>query len=130
MLPAVNFALNLTKQLTMRLSYSKNMMPLNLSQWGGGLQLNYSLQETKTGPIYQVSTGNSNGNPNLNPWRSTNYGASFEYYINPVSMVNLELFRINVQSFIVNGSVTDCTRPDEEPVATWKIGPVLVSCSE
>jgi TonB-dependent receptor len=115
-LPAVNFALNLTKQLTMRLSFSKNMMPLNLSQWGGGLQLNYSLQETKTGPIYQVATGNSNGNPNLNPWRSTNYGASFEYYINPVSMVNLELFRINVQSFIVNGSVTDCTRPDEDGV--------------
>jgi TonB-dependent receptor len=115
-LPAVNFALNLTKQLTMRLSFSKNMMPLNLSQWGGGLQLNYSLQETKTGPIYQVATGNSNGNPNLNPWRSTNYGASFEYFINPVSMVNLELFRINVQSFIVNGSVTDCTRPDEDGV--------------
>jgi TonB-dependent receptor len=91
-------------------------MPLNLSQWGGGLQLNYSLQETKTGPIYQVATGNSNGNPNLNPWRSTNYGASFEYFINPVSMVNLELFRINVQSFIVNGSVTDCTRPDEDGV--------------
>jgi TonB-dependent receptor len=115
-LPAVNFALNFTKQLTMRLSFSKNMMPLNLSQWGGGLQLNYSLQETKTGPIYQVATGNSNGNPNLNPWRSTNYGAAFEYYINPVSMVNLELFRINVQSFIVNGSVTDCTRPDEDGV--------------
>jgi TonB-dependent receptor len=115
-LPAINFSLNFTKQLTMRLSFSKNMMPLNLSQWGGGLQLNYSLQETKTGPIYQVATGNSNGNPNLNPWRSTNYGAAFEYYINPVSMVNLELFRINVQSFIVNGSVTDCTRPDEDGV--------------
>ncbi len=35
-LPAVNFALNMTDQLTLRLSYSKNMMPLNLSQWGGG----------------------------------------------------------------------------------------------
>jgi len=115
-LPAINFSLNLTNQLTMRLSYSKNMMPLNLSQWGGGLQLNYSLLETKTGPIYQVATGTSNGNPNLNPWRSTNYGASFEYYINRTSMVNLELFRINVQSFIVNGSVTNCNLPDEDGV--------------
>jgi TonB-dependent receptor len=115
-LPAVNFSLNMTDQLTLRLSYSKNMMPLNLSQWGGGLQLNYSLQETKTGPIYQVAAGQSNGNPTLNPWRSTNYGASFEYYINPTSMVNLELFRINVQSFIINGAVTDCTRPDEDGV--------------
>jgi TonB-dependent receptor len=115
-LPAINFALNLTKQLTMRLSYSKNMMPLDLSQWGGGLQLNYSLQETKTGPIYQVATGQSGGNPSLNPWRSANYGASFEYYINSTSMVNLELFRINVQSFIKNGSVTNCNLPDEDGV--------------
>jgi TonB-dependent receptor len=115
-LPAVNFSLNMTDQLTLRLSYSKNMMPLSLSQWGGGLQLNYSLQETKTGPIYQVATGQSNGNPTLNPWRSTNYGASFEYYINPSSMVNLELFRINVQSFIINGAVTNCSLPDEDGV--------------
>jgi TonB-dependent receptor len=115
-LPAVNFSLNVTDKLTVRLSYSKNMMPLNLSQWGGGLQLNYSLQETKTGPIYQVATGSSTGNPTLDPWRSTNYGASFEYYINPTSMVNLELFRINVKSFINNGAVTNCSLPDEDGV--------------
>jgi len=115
-LPALNFALNITHDLTMRLSVSKNMMPLDLSVWGGGLQLNYSLLETKTGPIYQVATGSSAGNPNLNPWRSTNFGASFEYYINATSMVNLELFRINVQSFITNGSVTNCNLPDEDGV--------------
>ena len=115
-LPAINLALNITNQFTMRLSYSKNMMPLNLSQWGGGLQLNYSLQETKTGPIYQVATGSSNGNPNLDPWRSSNYGASFEYYINSTSLVNLELFHINVQSFIKNGAVINCSLPDADGV--------------
>jgi TonB-dependent receptor len=72
--------------------------------------------ETKQGPIYQVATGTSNGNPSLNPWRSTNYGLSFEYYINPTSLLNLELFRINVQSFIKNGSVTNCSLPDEDGV--------------
>jgi TonB-dependent receptor len=115
-LPALNFALNVTDKLTTRLAASKNMMPLDLSQWGGGLQLNYSLLETKQGPIYQVATGTSNGNPSLNPWRSTNYGLSFEYYINPTSLLNLELFRINVQSFIKNGSVTNCSLPDEDGV--------------
>jgi len=115
-LPALNFALNVTEKMTVRLSASKNMMPLNLSQWGGGLQLNYALQETRTGPIYQVATGQSQGNPTLNPWRSTNYGASFEYYFNPASIVNLELFRISVQSFIKNGSVINCTLPDEDGV--------------
>jgi TonB-dependent receptor len=115
-LPAINFALNMTDKLTMRLSASRNMMPLDLSQWGGGLQLNYSLLETRTGPIYQVATGSSGGNPALNPWRSTNFGASFEYYINPTSMLGLELFRINVQSFITNGNVTNCNLPDEDGV--------------
>jgi TonB-dependent receptor len=115
-LPALNLALNMTSKFTMRLSYSKNMMPLNLSQWGGGLALNYSLQETKTGPIYQVATGSSNGNPNLDPWRSSNYGASFEYYINSTSLVSLELFHINVQSFIKNGAIINCNFPDADGV--------------
>ena len=115
-LPALNFSLNVTNQLTVRFAASKNMMPLDLQQWGGGLQLNYSLQETPDGPISQVAAGNSNGNPNLDPWRSTNYGLSFEYYINPTSMVGLELFRINVKSFIKNGAVTDCTLPDADGV--------------
>jgi len=115
-LPALNFSLNLTDRLVARLAASRNMMPLDLSQWGGGLQLNYSLLETKQGPIFQVAAGNSSGNPNLDPWRSTNYGLSFEYYINPTSMIGLELFRIDVQSFIKNGSVTNCTLPDEDGV--------------
>jgi len=115
-LPALNLAVNLTDKVIMRLAYSKNMMPLDLNTWGGGLSLNYSLQETKTGPIYQVATGNSAGNPNLNPWRSTNYGVSFEYYINPSSILNLELYRIDVDSFIINGSVVNCNLPDEDGV--------------
>lgn len=115
-LPSANFSLDLTDDLKFRLAYSKNMMPLDLSTWGGGLQLNYSLAETPQGPIFRVADGTSTGNPNLNPWRSTNYGASLEYYINPTSMLSLALFRINMESFIKNGSETNCTLPDEDGV--------------
>ncbi|KLD62307.1 TonB-dependent receptor [Dyella japonica] len=115
-LPSFNFALDVTENFKVRLAYSKNMMPLDLSTWGGGLQLNYSLAETPDGPIFRVSNGTSTGNPNLNPWRSTNFGASAEYYINETSMLSLALFRINVDSFIKNGSVTNCTLPDEDGV--------------
>lgn len=115
-LPSANFSLNLTDDLKFRLAYSKNMMPLDLSTWGGGLQLDYSLMETPQGPIFRVADGQSSGNPNLKPWRSTNYGASLEYYINPTSMLSLALFRINMQSFIKDGSVTNCTLPDEDGV--------------
>ena len=116
-LPNLNLALDLTDKLTFRLAASKNMMPLDLSTWGGGLELNYSLVYLSNGSqLYEVAAGNSNGNPNLRPWRSTNYGASLEYYINPVSMVGLELFRINVASFIGNGNVQNCDLPDEDGV--------------
>ena len=120
-LPDLNLALDLTPKLTLRLAASKNMQPLDLATWGGGLTLNYSLayitnpNGTKT-QLYQVAAGSAGGNPNLDPWRSTNYGASLEYYINPVSMVSLELFRINVQSFIENGNVQNCDLPDEDGV--------------
>ena len=116
-LPSINLALDLTPQLTLRLAASKNMQPLDLVTWGGGLELNYSLVYLPNGnQLYQVAAGSSQGNPNLRPWRSTNYGASLEYYINPVSMVGLEVFRINVQSFIENGNVQNCTLPDEDGI--------------
>jgi TonB-dependent receptor len=116
-LPAVNFALNLTDKLVLRLAFSKNMMPLDLSQWGGGLSLNYSYVQPPTGPAYfKVSSGTSTGNPNLDPWRSTNYGVNFEYYMNPTSMVALQFFYIDVQSFIDSGVVQNCNLPDEDGV--------------
>jgi TonB-dependent receptor len=115
-LPAANFALDLTDSFKLRLAYSKNMMPLNLGTWGGGLSLNYSLVETPQGPLFRVADGQSAGDPNLDPWRSTNYGSSLEYYINETTMVSLALFRINVRSFIENGSVQNCTLPDEDGV--------------
>ena len=116
-LPALNLALDLTDKLTLRFAASKNMQPLDLLTWGGGLELNYSLVYLPNGnQLYQVAAGSSQGNPHLDPWRSTNYGASLEYYINPVSMVSLEIFRINVRSFIENGNVQNCSLPDEDGV--------------
>jgi TonB-dependent receptor len=116
-LPAGNFALNMTDKLVLRLAVSKNMMPLNLSQWGGGLTLGYSYVQPAVGPAYfQVSSGSSAGNPSLDPWRSTNYGVNLEYYMNPTSMVALQFFYIDVQSFINNGVVQNCTLPDQDGV--------------
>ena len=116
-LPDLNLSLDLTDKLTLRFAASKNMQPLDLVTWGGGLELNYSLVYLPNGSqLYQVAAGSSQGNPNLRPWRSTNYGTSLEYYINPVSMVGLELFRIDVSSFIENGNVQNCDLPDEDGV--------------
>jgi TonB-dependent receptor len=113
-LPAANLALDLTPKLKLRLSYSKNMMPLDLNAWGGGLTLGYAL-DAKTG-VFRVTGGSSDGNPQLDPWRSTNYGASLEYYMTPSSVLSLAAFQINVDSFIKSGDVKNCSLPDQDGV--------------
>jgi TonB-dependent receptor len=113
-LPAINLSVDITDNLKGRLSYAKNMQSLNLSQWGGGLTLNYGI-DTVTG-LFPVLGGNSSGAPTLDPWRSTNYDASFEYYIGKSSMINLELFYIDIASFIQGGSVIRCDLPDQDGV--------------
>ena len=114
-LPALNLAFDFTPQLKLRLAYSKNMMPLNLDQWGGGLTLNYGIDTSTPGStLFRVLGGNSAGNPDLDPWRSSNYDASLEYYMGESTMINVAAFYINVDSFISNGSVQNCNLPDQD----------------
>jgi TonB-dependent receptor len=116
-LPAINLALDFTDRMKLRLAYSKNMQVLNLDQWGGGVSLNYGIDTSTPGStLFRVLGGNSNGNPNLDPWRSSNYDASLEYYANRSTLVNFALFYINVQSFISNGNVQRCDLPDQDGV--------------
>jgi len=116
-LPAVNFFTDFTERLRLRLAYSKNMQVLNLDQWGGGLSLNYGIDNSTPGStLFRVLGGNSNGNPDLDPWRSTNYDASLEFYVNRSTMLNFALFYIDVESFINNGSVQRCDLPDQDGV--------------
>ncbi len=60
--------------------------------------------------------GSSDGNPGLNPWRSSNYDVSLEYYMSPSSMMSVDVFYIDVASFIQSGSVTNCNLPDQDGV--------------
>lgn len=113
-LPAINVSVNILDDLKVRAAYAKNMQNLNLSQWGGGLTLNYGI-DTVTG-LFPVLGGNSQGSPGLDPWRSSNYDASIEYYYGKQNMIALSLFYIEVQSFIVGGSVIRCDLPDQDGV--------------
>lgn len=116
-LPAFNLAVDLTPSLILRVAAAKNMMPLTLDQWGGGLSPSYQITTLSNGQAVEaVTSASSSGNPKLNPWRSTNTGASLEWYINPSSMLSFAYFHINVASFIQNSSVSDCLIPDQDGV--------------
>lgn len=114
-LPAVNASVELLEDLKFRTAYSRNMQLLNLDQWGGAMTLNYGLADS-TSNIYAVLGGNQTGNPNLDPWRSSNYDMSLEYYYGKQSMINVALFYIDVDSFIYTNSVTRCDLPDQDGV--------------
>jgi TonB-dependent receptor len=124
-LPAVNLAFDLTPKLKLRGAYTKNMMPLDLDQWGGGLTLGYDIDTSTPGSTrFVVQGGSSSGNPNLDPWRSSNYDLSLEYYINPTNVISLAAFYVKVESFIKNGSVLNCALPDLDGTVSGRCVPI------
>lgn len=114
-LPALNASIDLTENVKFRTAYSRNMQLLDLSQWGGALTLYYGISDASSN-IYAVQSGNQSGNPKLDPWRSSNYDMSIEYYYGNANMFNVALFYIDVDSFIYTGSTTRCDLPDMDGV--------------
>lgn len=126
-LPAMNIAINLTPSLVWRLAASKNMMPLTLDQWGGGVSLGYApvaITLPNGQHVLPVQSASFAGNPNLDPWRSTNYGSSLEYYINSTSMASIAVFDMHIASFVESAGSIDCTLPDADGVVRNRCVPV------
>lgn len=115
-LPAVNLTVDLTSKLLVRFAGSKNMVPLDLDQWGGGLNPLYELNTSIPGNVFSVVSATSSGNPDLKPWRSTNSEMAVSYYFNRQSMISVSAYRIKVASFIKNGTVRSCDIPDLDGV--------------
>ncbi len=117
-LPAVNASYDVTDDVRLRFSYSKTMQPLDLLKYGGALKIN-----TADGPlrpdgtkIREVTSAESSGNPELDPWRADNWDAAIEYYIGKASMLNLAVFRMNIESYVVTRTTNDGRFPDQDGV--------------
>lgn len=103
-LPSLNVAFDTTDDQKLRLAYSKNEARQNLQLLGQGLRSSYYVNGSP--PRYvdqpsdlQIFSGASQGNPNLKPFESKNYNASYAWYFNPQSIVYLGAFLMQVQSF-------------------------------
>ncbi len=114
-LPTINASYNLTDNLKVRAAYSKTMTLLNLQEWGGGLALNFGLENAAT-QLFAVLGGNQIGNPDLEPWRASNFDLSLEWYTGPGDIISVGLFNIEVDSFIQNGTVARNDLPDSDGV--------------
>ena len=115
-LPSFNLAFDVAHNLKLRLAMTRTMTLLNLDQWGGGLTPNYAIDTSGAVPVFRVTGGSAAGNPDLDPWRATNFDASLEYYIGRSSLISVGGFYIDVDSFIQAGSVLRSDLPDNDGV--------------
>lgn len=115
-LPTANVQFDITDRLKLRASVAKTMIPLSLGNYGSGLsiatndaQCDPALRQPTDAPcgVRQVTSASSSGNPDLDPWRSTNYDAAVEYYVGRASMFNVSVFRLDIASFVTTQTLTD-----------------------
>jgi iron complex outermembrane receptor protein len=92
-LPSLNVAYNITDDFLVRAAYAKVMarpLLVNLTPSITGLTT-----PTVSGTIGSLTIGN----PDLLPFRATNYDLSFEWYFNEGGLVSLALFKKDVSNF-------------------------------
>ncbi|NVK24575.1 MAG: TonB-dependent receptor [Gammaproteobacteria bacterium] len=128
-LPALNLSYAPTQDIIIRFSASKNMMAHDLGTYGGGLTINtVSCTDPTIVGGRCVSGANEGGNPQLEPWRTTNLDLSAEYYYGSESMFHVAAFKVDIESFTAGGERRD-SFPDsdgvirrEVPVTTVVLG--------
>ena len=108
-LPSLNVAFNLTDEQVLRFSYNKTMTTQNTNNLAGGITVNRTLscdiQQTNGASVFCASSASQSGNPYLDPWRSSNYDASYEWYFSDTGMFNLGLFYMDIESFITRQTI-------------------------
>ena len=100
-LPSASIRIDVTPKVVARFALSRTMTRPDYTALSSAQLLgNYS---DKTGQ--SVGTG-STGNPDLNPVRSTNVDANFEYYFAPRAFVSMGAFHMEMASYITDGVKT------------------------
>ncbi|GGW78118.1 TonB-dependent receptor [Alteromonas halophila] len=99
LLPSVDFKMELQEDLFLRASYSKTITRPGYSDIQGGLTVNQLARRDE-------GTGTS-GNPNLQPFESTNIDIATEYYYGDGSYLSVAYFDKEVENFIGTDSYTD-----------------------
>lgn len=89
MLPSANFTFNITDSFLMRLSASQTMQRAGLADLA---------PSTFVDATNRTSSG---GNAQLTPPLSTNFDASFEYYLGKSSVLSVAIFKKKVEDFII-----------------------------
>jgi iron complex outermembrane receptor protein len=116
-LPSANIMLDVAEGHKVRVSAAKVVARQDLFQLGRGFFTNFTRNPVTD--LFEFTNGNS-GNPQLEPYRATQFDLGYEYYFGTQGLVALTAFRKSVDSFITE--VTESVFvPDQ---AGGRFGPV------
>lgn len=129
-LPAFNVALNVTPDQILRFAANKTQARQNLATLGRGLVIGYQVngnppRDPSVPADTQLFTNASSGNPELQPYRSTNYDLSYAWYFAPHSIAYLGAFFMDVSSF-PESAVETVQEPDSDGVIR-RSGPLFTT---
>ena len=102
LLPAVDFQVEVARNVIGRLSFSKTIARPNYNNLFTSTSVNGPSRPINNGGVAPANSGNAR----LIPLESDNIDASFEWYYKPDSYVSLGLFDKRVRNFIGNGQRT------------------------
>ncbi len=121
-LPSANIAFELSSEQILRFGYNKGVARQNLPDLGRGLVVFYAANGSGTEarhpelpPDAQIFLNGRAGNPQLEPFRSDNFNASWEWYFADASLLNLGVFLMDVESF-PGGTTVNEPQPDADGV--------------
>ena len=110
-LPSINATLEVTPEFYIRAALSETLTRPTLSALAP-----YTTYQTTT-----VSTRTAmGGNPNLKPYKSTNYDVSFEYYYGDSNILSLALYQKDIKDFIVRYSSPETIPGIEVEDPSWR----------
>lgn len=124
-LPSANLSLDVADDKKLRFAYAKTVSRQDLPDLGRGLVVFYAsngINNPELPPDYPIFLSGRAGNPNLEPWRSDNFNAAYEWYFRPASLLSVTAFVMKIDSFLTGITAIE-PQPDPDGVVR-KGGPV------
>lgn len=118
-LPSANVVLNLDEDRKIRASAARVMARQRLFDLGRGFFTNFNRNPDTD--LFEFTSGTA-GNPNLDPFRATQFDISYEHYLGDEGLVSITGFWKEVDSFIVTNTVSTFVNDQ----AGGRFGPVTV----
>jgi len=112
-LPSFNFMLNATDNQKVRVGAARVVSPQNLMQLGVGQSYNFTRGPDGPGGVARFMFANgSSGNPDLDPFRATQYFVSWEDYVGDNGLFAVGTFYKQVDNFVTTANIPTLVNDD------------------